>query len=116
MNDIRLRVITYTPTFVGKHNGTRCKAWLTLYDRYLGHKRGLTLKELASTTGISYGSLAVSLCKWKKWRYVGYEPHPGGRRYHILSRGRNWLDRWQDTMPLKRYLNDLEKVNHRERS
>jgi hypothetical protein len=43
------------------------------YGPYLGGKRGLTLRELAYVTGISYGSLAVSLGRWIKWRYVGYQ-------------------------------------------
>jgi len=108
MYQIGIRTPNYVPTFEGKHNSTRCRAWLVLYDRYLGNKRGLTLRELAFMTGISYKSLSVSLIKWIRWRYIGYQPHRGGRQYCILKRGRDWLQRWQDTMPLEQYIKEIE--------
>jgi predicted transcriptional regulator len=103
------RTPNYVPSFRGKHNATRCKTWLVLYNCYLGHKRGLTLRELAQITGISYGSLSVCLVKWVKWRYIGYQPHPNGRQYCILKRGRDWLKRWQETMPLEKYIDEIEE-------
>lgn len=110
MYQIRINTPNYVPTFLGKHNSTRCKAWLVLYDRYLGRKRGLTLRELAVMTGISYGSLAVSLTRWLKWRYIGYRTTPKGRIYQLRKRGKDWLERWWYTMPLRQYLEELEKV------
>lgn len=104
MSKITVRTLNYVPSFRGKHNSTRVKAWLILYDRY----RGLKLAELALLTGVSYKSLSVSLSRWIKWRYVGARSHPGGREYHILKRGRAWLERWRDTMPLDRYIQEIE--------
>jgi hypothetical protein len=97
----------YVPSFRGKHNATRCKAWLLLYDRFLGNKRDLSLKELSEITEIGYKSLSVCLVKWIRWRYIGFNNHQGGRRYHILKRGRDWLERWQDQMPLEAYLSEM---------
>ena len=110
MYQIRVRTPNYVPSFNGKHNSTRCKAWLVLYDRYLGRKRGLTLRELALMTGISYHSLAVSLTRWIKWRYIGYRTTPKGRTYRLCKRGKDWLERWWYIMPLQQYLEELEKV------
>ena len=108
MYKIRVYTPNYVPTFKGKHNSTRCKAWLVLYDRYLGHKRGLILRELAALTGISYHSLANSLTKWIKWRYIGYRITPKGRIYRLRKRGREWLERWWYIIPLERYINELD--------
>ena len=110
LSKITVRELNLVPSFQGKHNHTRCLAWLVLYDRYLGKKKGLKLRELALLTGISYKSLSTCLSKWIKWRYVGYRSRPGGREYRILARGRHWIDRWQSIMPLERYLNELENI------
>ena len=116
MYKIIVRTPNYVPTFKGKHNSTRCKAWLVLYDRYLGHKRGLTLRELALTTGISYKSLSVSLVRWIGWRYIGYCTTPKGRIYRLRKRGKEWLERWWYIMPLQRYLKELENVQRDDKS
>ena len=108
MYQIRVRTLNYVPSFSGLHNATRCKAWLVLYNHFLGNNRGLTLRELACITGISYKSLSVSLVKWVRWKYIGYQTHLGGRRYCILKRGRNWLERWRNVMPLERYIKEIE--------
>jgi hypothetical protein len=108
MDQTGIRTINYVVSFLGKHNRTRCLAWLVLYDNYLGHKGGLTLRELTRLTGISYGSLSVSIVKWVRWRYIGYEPRKGGRRYYILKRGRDWIERWKGTMPLNMYLEEIK--------
>lgn len=110
MYEIRDHTFNYVPTFNGKHNATRCKAWLVLYDRYLGRKRGLTLRELVILTGISYHSLAISLTRWIRWGFVGYRSAPKGRIYRLRKRGRDWLDRWWYVMPLQQYLDELASV------
>ena len=104
------------PSFRGKHNSTRCKAWLLLYDRYLGKKRGLKLRELALLTGISYKSLSVLLSRWIRWNYIGFRSRPRGREYSLRKRGRAWLDRWQSIMPLERYLAELENIQRGDKS
>ena len=100
----------YVPTFSGKHNSTRCKAWLVLYDCYLGRRRGLLLRELAQKTGISYKSLSVSITKWIRWRYVGFHLTGAGRAYKLNKRGRDWLERWWYTMPLQQYFSEIESI------
>lgn len=110
MYEVGVRTISNEPTFNGIHNATRCKAWLVLYDRYLGRKKGLTLRELALISGIGYHSLAVSLSRWIEWRYIGYRTTPKGRIYRIRKRGKEWLERWWYTMPLQRYIEELENV------
>lgn len=112
MKLIQVKKSNYMPTFEGKHNATRCKAWLVLYDRYLAGKSGLKLRELAKITGLSYKSLSVSLSKWVKWSYVGYRSRPGGREYWLRKRGRRWIDRWQNIMPLDRYIGELENAEN----
>jgi hypothetical protein len=99
----------YVPSFNGKHNAPRCKVWLVLYDRYLCKKRGLTLRDISRISGVGYKCLSVCLVKWVKWHYVGYQPHAGGRRYHILKRGREWIDRWRFVMPMERYTAENEE-------
>ena len=116
MSEITVRTFNYVPSFRGKHNSTRCKAWLLLYDRYLGKKRGLKLRELALLTGISYKSLAVLLSRWIRWNYIGFRSRPRGREYSLRKRGRAWLDRWQPIMPLERYLAELENIQRGDKS
>ena len=110
MYEVRVRTFNYIPSFNGKHNSTRCKVWLVLYDRLLGGKRGLKLRELALLTGISYGSLSASLPRWIRWRYVGYRSTQGGRTHCMRKRGRDWLERWWYFMPLEQYLAELENM------
>jgi hypothetical protein len=104
---------SYKPSFRGLHNATRCKVWLVLYNRYLDGKRGLTLRELSEKSGVGYKCLSVCLVKWVRWHYVGYQSRPGGRRYCILKRGREWIERWKDIMPLERYLEELHGLKRK---
>ena len=104
------RIRLYEPTFRGLHNHSRCLAWLTLYDCYIHRKRGLSLQELVSRTGLPYGSLASQLSRWVRWRYIGYRTTPKGRRYRLRKRAVRWLIRWQDVMPIQQYINELEDV------
>ena len=106
---LRLRV----PTFFGRHNRTRCLAWLCLYDCHLARQPGLRLRELADVTGISYKSLSVCLTKWIRWQYVGFRPRKGGRTYYLRARGIKWVDRWQYDMPYQQYRGELEAARQR---
>lgn len=112
--NISIREVHYIPTFEGKHNSLRSKVWLVLFDNALGGGKGLRLNELASKSGAGYHSLAVSLTKWIKWRYVGYRSGPKGRLYCLRKRGKDWLERWQSTMPLSRYIQEIENVQRGE--
>jgi hypothetical protein len=110
MYEVKEHTFNYVPSFKGKHNSTRCKAWLLLYDRLLAGKRGLTLRELALLSNVGYKSLSVSLTRWIKWRYVGYMSTPKGRIYRLRKRGKDWLERWWYIMPLQQYFEELKNV------
>lgn len=104
-----LRIITYQPGFSGLHNNVKAKSWLVLYDCQLGgNVKGLTVRELAAIIGASRASLAVLLGRWRKWGYVGVVAYSRPRRYRIAERGRQWVDRWRDIMPLERFLFEIE--------
>lgn len=108
MVKVTIRELNYIPTFKGRHNSIRCKVWLILYDRYLGGNSGLKLNELVKSTGCNYKSLSVLVGRWIRWRYIGYNNYPGGREYHILKRGKDWIERWKNVMPLERYIKEIE--------
>lgn len=108
MSNVRIKTINFTPSFSGRHNEIRCKCWLLLYDRYLGKKRGLKLVELVQMGNFNYKSLTVLLSRWIRWRYVGARSRPGGREYSLRKRGRAWLQRWWDVLPLDRYIQEIE--------
>ena len=107
---IRFKTINYVPTFRGKHNEVKSKCLLLLYNRYLDNQKGFKLAELVKMGGFNYKSLSVLLSRWIKWQYIGYRNCPGGREYRIRKRGRDWLESWQDIMPLERYISELENI------
>jgi len=110
MANITIRELK-NPTFHGKHNAIRSKCWLILYDRLLaGKSSGLTLSELAEQTGCNYGSLAHLLFRWVRWRYI-LRSNTVPFTYHIAARGRKWLDRWRNHMPLHRYIGEIEAIH-----
>ena len=97
------------PSFRGRHNEVRSKCWLVLLDRYLaGDRRGLSARELAEHTGVSVSTLYVLLGRWYRWCYVLRNDHTEPVTWKIASRGRRWLDRWHEVMPLTRYLEEIE--------
>lgn len=106
MRRISVRKLNFVPSFSGRHNRIKLKVWLTLHDAYQAGKQGLTLRELVNMTGCDYKSLSTLLSRWVKWGYVGYQEQKFGRKYHLLKRGRAWLDRWSGFMPVNRYLRD----------
>jgi len=97
------------PTFNGRHNAVKAKAWLALLDNKLSGKDGLTVSELADMTGANVASLSVLLCRWRYWNYVSGWGKRGQTRYVIMPRGQRWLDRWisRGVLPLQRYLDEL---------
>lgn len=100
----------FTPSFEGIHNSMKSKAWLTLLDRRLANREGLTLAELsAAIPGSSYKSLSVLVGRWLRWKYIGYTNTTNGRRYHLLKKGEQWLSRWIEAgvLPLGRYIQEL---------
>jgi len=99
-----------TPSFKGKHNAIKSKCFIILFNRQLANERGLTLSELARETGSNYKSLSVLIGRWIRWRYIGFRQYPGGRQYHLLKRGANWINRWKYVIPLKKYISELENM------
>jgi hypothetical protein len=97
-----LKKLNHTPSFEGRHNYVKAVVWLILIEQYTGGKKGLTLKELSSVTGFGYKSLSVLLGRWARWNYVGvqYHNYSKGRRYYLKKRGRNWIERWWDYLPV----------------
>ncbi len=79
MYEVRVRMFNYRPSFNGKHNATRCKAWLLLYDRLLGGKKGLTLRELALLSGIGYKSLSCFTYQVDKMAICRLQEHSKGQ-------------------------------------
>ena len=109
MARVTVRTLNYTPSFKGRHNEVRSKSWLVLYNRHLAtESRGLTARELAEHAGVSLPTLYVLLGRWCRWRYVLRDDNTEKITWKIASRGRKWLDRWSDTMPLARYLQEIE--------
>jgi hypothetical protein len=71
------------------------------------------LAELAAMTGSSYSSLSVLVSRWTRWKYIGFRGRKGGREYILLARGRGWIERWHDVMPLTDYIRELEEIQSR---
>ncbi len=109
-NFICIRTINYIPSFRKIHNEVRSKCLILLYAQHLTDQRGLKLAELVELGNFNYKSVSVLLTRWINWRYIGYCSTPEGREYHILRRGRDWFDRWQEAMPLERYIRELEDI------
>lgn len=73
--------------FNEKHNHAKAKTLIVL--AYHGDTaKGLTMHELADKTGVNWQSLAVSLTKWHRWRYIGRKRRGlSVYHYHIMPRG-----------------------------
>ena len=95
------------PTFNGIHNRSKCLIWLILYYLHNYEHEGLNAKELSLLSGVSYKSIVSLLTRWTKWHYIGYHRHKLGRRYHILQRGLDWIEKWYSIMPLGNYISIL---------
>jgi len=60
---MRAKTLNLVPTFTGKHNEIRAKAWLLLLDNELAGKSGLKLSELVKIGNFDYKSLSVLLSR-----------------------------------------------------
>jgi len=57
---------------------------------------------------VSVSTLYVLLGRWYRWCYVLRNDYTHPVTWKIANRGRKWLDRWHDVMPLTRYLEEIE--------
>ena len=102
--------MSYIPSFRGIHYARRCKAWLVLLDRQILHLGGLRVRELSLKSNNGYASLRTAFTWWIRNGYIGCYGGKYNRIYRLRKRGRKWLIRWWDVMPLERYLDELEDV------
>ena len=103
----------YPPTFNGRHNELKCKVLIILYEAYLsdpyGKGRWLTAKQIYELSGVNYKSLLTRLPLYHQWKYVlSPKIRYGFKRYAISKAGRAYFDKYKDTMPLARYMRDIE--------
>lgn len=107
----RVRSVSFSPTFRGRHNEIKCKAWLLLYDRQLSGSGSVTLSELTKLIGANYHSLAVLLKRWVNWKFLGVAINKEGHRcYFLRPRGVRWIQRHLFVMPVERYIEELEAI------
>jgi len=103
-----IREVNYQATFNGKHNQSKAKCLIVLYERYLSGKNGLSLSRLSELSGVGYNSLSAQLPNWTRWRYVNRRGTAGKFMYSISLKGRRWLNKWASVMPLDRYISEIE--------
>lgn len=100
-------------TFNGKHNSAKARTLIVLY--HLKHKlsdtRGLTLKQLAITSGVSYSTLKSSLGDWCMWKYVKRRVIEGTTRpmfsYVIGQRGEHFVENRIPRNRLQDYITEI---------
>ncbi len=110
-------IIVKPPSFKGKHNATRSKVLIVLFDRKVQKhdNSGFSARDLYVNTGCNYGYLQQKLSKWVKWGYLSKYAGPNfdGRPtwyYRLAPRGRRFLeDRLNVLNPeaLQRYVAEL---------
>jgi hypothetical protein len=100
-------------TFNGLHNSAKARTLIVLY--HLKHKlsdtRGLTLKQLAITSGVSYSTLKSSLGDWYMWKYVKRRVIEGTTRpmfsYVIGQRGEHFVENRIPRNRLQDYITEI---------
>jgi hypothetical protein len=103
-NNVRLLDVHH-PTFNGKHNEVKAKAFILLENApQVGLSDTLTYKEIAYLIGSNENSMHVLVSHWAKWHMVDRikvereNRHSYG--YRISTAGRAWLLRNTRYMPL----------------
>ena len=101
-----LRRVNYEPSFKGKHNRIKAKAFIILYSIRNKQAKGISARELAARAGVSVRTLYTELPKWERWKYLSSsndKPH----LWRIRSKGEQWLDRWYPIMPFDEYIDEI---------
>ena len=104
-------------TFKGKHNESKSKALLCLWDAKQRGLSGLSLKLLAFESSVSYAYLKARLGKWHSWGYVARYITKGRLRpvfsYKIAARGERFLDERVPHDVLARYIEEMHAYKER---
>ena len=104
-------------TFKGKHNEAKSKALIMLLDSKQKDQGGLTLKQLATVSGVSYEYLKSRLGKWHEWKYVRRHITKGRNRpvysYLIAIRGERFVQTIIPPYVLARYIEELKEYNEK---
>ena len=103
-----IRPVKYEPSFEGKHNSVKSKAFIVLYS-LREESRGITARELAARAGINHRSLITLLARWQKWRYVS-RSNDKPMLSKIRDKGIKWLTRWYPIMPFERYIEEIKEA------
>ena len=107
MAKYQVRQQNFKATFNGRHNYTKAKVLLFLYERYLTKQPDISLKDLSTHTRTGYKNLSSLITRWLQWQYIGYRSTPHGRVYRINLKGRQWCDRWYFSIPITAIERDL---------
>jgi hypothetical protein len=99
------------PTFSGRHNRVKATCWLVMLDRSIAGKTPLTIRGLSWETGIKLSSLKVLVGRWcqPSWNYCAYTTDKRPKRIRIASRGREWVSRWYNIIPVDEIDNNIEQ-------
>ena len=100
-------------TFNGKHNASKTKMLLVLYQRSIRGLPGLTARGIVLESGLNHNYVRVKLSKLCEWGYLSRRAVDGGKcgpvyRYSIAKRGEHFL---LDIVPdekLKEYIHEIE--------
>ena len=107
-------------TFNGKHNMMKSKALMILLDRRQKEQGGLTLKQLALSSSVSYEYLKARLGVWHGWKYVNRRVTTNGKNkpvfsYSIAARGIRFVNERIPQAVFDRYIMEL-KEHHRKQA
>jgi hypothetical protein len=104
-------------TFRGKHNEAKSKVLITLLDSKEKGYGGLTLKEIARESSVSYEYLKSRLGKWYQWKYITRHVTNGSTRpvysYSIAVRGEAFVNTRIPPEVLYRYTADLREYHNK---
>jgi len=108
------------PTFEGRHNASKVKAWLMLaYSPTAEGQHGwLSARQLHRLTGLPHNSLLCLLPRWCGWGYVerGVGESATGRPlyfYRLTGKGYAYLEKWERMLPLSRYEKEMNEARAR---
>ena len=104
-------------TFHGKHNEAKSKALITLLGRKERGYGGLTLRELARESSVSYEYLKSRLGKWYQWKYITRRVTNGDIRpvytYSIALRGEAFVKNRIPPDVLAIYISELKEYHNK---
>jgi len=112
------RIIQKQPhkaTFRGRHNGSKSKVLLVLYDIMytLGVNTGVTARELHLLSGVPFNTVRSRLGLWWKWGYLGRRGKADGAgklayHYALAARGKHFVEDRIPPAKLKQYTEEIK--------